>query len=184
MASYCDYCISHPEDNFNKVYHDTQYGFPLKDDNLLFERLILEINQAGLSWITILKKAENFRKAYHGFDIPRVAQYGEEDRARLLADPGIIRNRLKVNAAIVNAQRILDLQKEYGSFAGWLDAHHPRTKEEWAKLFKRTFVFTGGEIVNEFLLSTGYLTGAHDEGCPVYKKVASLRPAWTRKSHE
>src|SRR5688572_7523517 len=112
MASYCDYCNSHSEDTFNKTYHDTQYGFPLKDDDLLFERLILEINQAGLSWITILRKAENFRKAYDGFDVDKVAKYGEEDRARLLADPGIIRNRLKINAAIVNAQKILELQKE------------------------------------------------------------------------
>jgi DNA-3-methyladenine glycosylase I len=181
MTTYCDYCNTHPEDIFNKTYHDTKYGFPIKDDNLLFERLILEINQAGLSWITILKKAENFHKAYHGFDIARIAKYGDKDIARLLADPGIIRNRLKINAAIVNAQRIRELQKEFGSFAAWLDAHHPRSKEEWTKLFKKTFVFTGGEIVNEFLMSTGYLPGAHEESCPVYKKVASLRPAWMRK---
>jgi DNA-3-methyladenine glycosylase I len=152
----------------------------LKDDNLLFERLILEINQAGLSWITILRKAENFRKAYHDFDINKIAKYGEKDRARLLADAGIIRNRLKINAAIVNAQKILELKKEHGSFLGWLDANHPRSKEEWTKLFKKTFVFTGGEIVNEFLISTGYLAGAHDENCPIYTKVASLRPAWMR----
>lgn len=181
MTTYCEYCISHPEDVFNKTYHDTQYGFPLKDDNLLFERLILEINQAGLSWITILKKADNFRKAYHDFEIAKVAKYGEKDVTRLLNDAGIIRNKLKVNAAIVNAQKILELQKEYGSFRGWLDANHPLTKEEWTRLFKKTFVFTGGEIVNEFLMSTGYLEGAHDESCPIYKKVASLRPAWMRK---
>ena len=178
MTTYCDYCNSHPEDTFNRVYHDTQYGFPLKDDNLLFERLILEINQAGLSWITILKKADNFRKAYHHFNIDKVAKYGEKDVARLLADAGIIRNRLKVNAAIVNAQRIKELQKEYGSFKAWLDANRKLPKEEWVKLFKKTFVFTGGEIVNEFLMSTGYLPGAHDKRCPSYKKVASLRPAW------
>jgi DNA-3-methyladenine glycosylase I len=142
---------------------------------------MLEINQAGLSWITILKKAENFRKAYHGFDIDKVAKYGENDRARLLADAGIIRNRLKVNAAIVNAQRIQELRKEYGSFKGWLDANRKLSKEEWVKLFKKTFVFTGGEIVNEFLISTGYLPGAHDESCPIFKKVASLRPAWMRR---
>ena len=181
MTTYCDYCNSHPEDVYNKTYHDTQYGFPLNDDDLLFERLILEINQAGLSWITILKKADNFRKAYHDFKIEKVAKYGEKDQMRLLADAGIIRNRLKVNAAIVNAQKILELQKEHSSFKGWLDAHHPLTKEEWVKLFKKTFVFTGGEIVNEFLMSTGYLPGAHDETCPVYKKVASLRPAWMRR---
>ena len=180
MTTYCDYCNSHPEDTFNRVYHDTQYGFPLKDDNRLFERLILEINQAGLSWITILRKADNFRNAYHGFDIDKIAKYGEKDRARLLADPGIIRNRLKVNAAIVNAQKIRELRKEFGSFRGWLDANGKLSKEEWVKLFKKTFVFTGGEIVNEFLMSTGYLAGAHDESCPVYRKVASLRPAWMR----
>jgi DNA-3-methyladenine glycosylase I len=147
----------------------------------LFERLVLEINQAGLSWITILKKADHFRKAYHNFDIDRIAKYGEKDRARLLADAGIIRNRLKVNAAIVNAQTICELRKEYGSFKGWLDAHCGLSKEEWIKLFKKTFVFTGGEIVNEFLMSTGYLAGAHDKDCPMYKKVASLRPAWMQR---
>ena len=181
MTTYCDYCNSHPEDTFNVNYHDTQYGFPIESDNELFERLVLEINQAGLSWITILKKADNFRKAYDKFKISKVAKYTEADRARLLADAGIIRNRLKVNAAIVNAQKILELKKEFGSFKGWLDAHHPLTKDEWTKLFKKTFVFTGGEIVNEFLMSTGYLPGAHTPDCPVYKKVASLRPAWMRK---
>jgi DNA-3-methyladenine glycosylase I len=180
MNTYCDYCNSHPEDIFNRNYHDTQYGFPLNDDNLLFERLIFEINQAGLSWITILKKADNFRKAYRKFDIDKVAKFTEKDRSRLLADAGIIRNRLKVNAAIVNAQKIMELRKEFGSFKGWLDEHHPLTKEEWTKLFRKTFVFTGGEIVNEFLLSTGYLKGAHVKSCPIYKKVASLRPPWMR----
>ncbi len=181
MLTYCDYCNSHPEDTFNKTYHDTQYGFPIHDDNLLFERLVLEINQAGLSWITILKKADNFRRAYHGFDLVRVAKYGERDRARLLADAGIIRNRLKVNAAIVNAQRMLALQKEFGSFEAWLDAHHPLPKDEWVKLFRKTFVFTGGEIVGEFLFSTGYLPGAHQADCPIYKTVAAQHPAWMRK---
>jgi DNA-3-methyladenine glycosylase I len=137
MTAYCDYVLSHPEDLFNKTYHDTQYGFPIDDDNLLFERLILEVNQAGLSWITILKKANNFHKAYRGFDIAKVAKFGEKDRTRLLADAGIIRNRLKVNAAIENAQRIQKLQKEFGSFKGWLDAHHPMKKDDWVKLFKK-----------------------------------------------
>lgn len=181
MTTYCDYCNSHPEDSHNRTYHDREYGFPLQDDNLLFERLILEINQAGLSWITILKKADNFRLAYSNFDIDAVASYQEEDRARLLSDAGIIRNRLKVNAAIENARRIRGLRTEYGSFNGWLDAHHPQTLEDWVGLFKRTFVFTGGEIVREFLISTGYLPGAHTPDCPVYKKVGSLRPAWMRK---
>jgi DNA-3-methyladenine glycosylase I len=178
MNPYCDYCNTHPEDTFNHAYHATQYGFPLDNDALLFERLILEINQAGLSWITILKKAEGFRRAYNGFDIETVAAYTETDRARLLADAGIIRNRLKVNAAIENARRILALRGEFGSFKGWLDAHHPRPKDEWVKLFRKTFVFTGGEIVGEFLMSTGYLPGAHDEDCPVGRQVLAQNPPW------
>lgn len=178
--TYCDYCNAHPEDTFNKNYHDTQYGFPIADDHLLFERLVLEINQAGLSWITILKKADNFRNAYDKFNLEKVARYTEMDRARLLTDAGIIRNRLKVNAAIVNAQRILELQKEHGSFKSWLDAHHPLTKDEWTKLFRKTFVFTGGEIVNEFLMSTGYLPGAHTQDCPIFKKIAAQKPAWMK----
>jgi DNA-3-methyladenine glycosylase I len=145
---------------------------------LLFERLVLEINQAGLSWITILKKADNFRSAYSQFDIDRIAAYDETDRERLLNDTGIVRNRLKVNAAIENARRIQNLRSEYGSFKGWLDAHHPLTKDEWVKLFKKNFKFVGGEIVNEFLMSTGYLPGAHEESCPIYSKVKSQSPPW------
>jgi DNA-3-methyladenine glycosylase I len=181
MTTYCDYCISHPEDTHNKAYHDTEYGFPLQDDNLLFERLILEINQAGLSWITILKKADNFRAAYDQFDIDKIAAYEEADRLRLLNDPGIIRNRLKINAAIENARRIQGLRAEYGSFKGWLDHQHPQTLEGWVKIFKRNFVFTGGEIVNEFLVSTGYLPGAHTPDCPVFELVLSQQPAWNSK---
>ena len=165
----------------HKTYHDSHYGFPIHDDNELFGRLIMEINQAGLSWETILKKEAGFRKAYHNFNIKKVAAYGEKDRARLLADAGIIRNRLKVNAAIENAKAILILQKEHGSFEKWLESEHPKTKEEWVKVFKKTFRFTGGEIVNEFLMSTGYLSGAHAKDCPVYKKVLAKKPLWNKK---
>ena len=180
MMTYCQYLSEHPEDTFNKNYHDTEYGFPLVDDSALFERLVLEINQAGLSWITILKKQVNFRLAYDGFDVDKVAAYAEADTARLLTDAGIIRNRLKVHAAIQNARRIQGLRAEFRSFKGWLDAHHPLNLEEWTKLFKKTFVFTGGEIVKEFLVSTGYLPGAHDPECPVYWEIAKMQPAWTR----
>lgn len=152
-------------------YHDNEYGFPLTDDNELFERLVLEINQAGLSWTTILRKKDGFRKAYSKFNLKKVAAYGPEDEARLLADANIIRNRLKVKAASENARRILEIRKEHGSFAKWLDKHHPQPKEAWVKLFKKTFVFTGGEIVGEFLISTGYLPGAHDDDCPVVKRI-------------
>jgi len=180
MTTYCEYIRAHPEDTLHKAYHDTQYGFPLTDDATLFERLVLEINQAGLSWTLILRRAPEFRRAYGGFDVDTVAAYADADRARLLADAGVIRNRLKVNAAIENARRIQSLRGEFGSFRGWLDAHHPLPLEAWMKLFKKTFVFTGGEIVNEFLMSTGYLPGAHDPNCPVYKEIARLDPPWMR----
>jgi len=182
MMTYCQYVREHPEDNLNKNYHDSEYGFPLSDDSALFERLILEINQAGLSWVTILKKQANFRHAFEGFDVDKIAAYGDADIARLLADAGIIRNRLKVNAAIENARRIQSLRGEFGSFKGWLEANHPLDLGEWTKLFKKTLVFTGGEIVKEFLISTGYLPGAHDHECPVYSKIAKMNPAWMRRA--
>jgi DNA-3-methyladenine glycosylase I len=174
------YCDIAPDHEWHGPYHDDEYGFPLASDAELFERLVLEINQAGLSWLTILKKRDAFRRAYGGFDPEVVAAYRARDRRRLLADAGIIRNRLKVDAAIANAATILELRASHGSFAAWLDAHHPRPKAEWVKLFKRTFRFTGGEIVGEFLMSTGYLPGAHAESCPVYNRVAARRPAWMR----
>ena len=181
--SYCNYIktITDAKKECHKTYHDTQYGFPLHDDNELFGRLILEINQAGLSWETILKKEANFRKAYHHFDIQKIASYRETDNIRLLSDAGIIRNRLKVNAAIENARTILQLQKEYGSFAKWLLSHHPKSKEEWVKLFKKTFRFTGGEIVGEFLMSIAILPGAHSPDCPIYKKILAAKPLWKSK---
>lgn len=171
MSPYCVFCQNQPEDSIHRIYHDTQYGFALEDDNALFGRLILEINQAGLSWNTILRKADNFHVAYNGFALDKVANYSEQDRQRLMADAGIVRNRLKINAAIINAQRILELQRDYGSFKKWLDQHQGLSKDEWTKLFKKTFTFTGGEIVNEFLMSTGYLPGAHDESCRFYQNV-------------
>ena len=145
-----------------------------------FGRLILEINQAGLSWETILKKQENFRKAYSEFSIAKIAAYEEADRARLMNDAGIIRNRLKINAAIENARAILSIQNEHGSFLKWIELYHPLTKDEWVKLFKKTFKFTGGEIVNEFLTSIGVLPHAHDESCPIYEKTLKANPLWLR----
>ena len=167
--------------DLHKNYHDHYYGFPIHNDDELFGRLILEINQAGLSWETILKKEASFRKAYSNFNIKKIAAYTESDRERLLSDAGIIRNKLKVNAAIENAKTLLVLQKEFGSFKKWLEHHHPKTKEEWVKLFKKTFRFTGGEIVNEFLMSIGYLRGAHDENCPVHKQILIEKPMWANK---
>lgn len=175
--TYCEFVHDLPEDTTdpNKFYHDCVYGFPVESDNELFERLVLEINQAGLSWRIILNKQLAFQTAFSGFDVAKVAAFDEADRERLLNDAGIVRNRLKINAAIHNAQQILRLQQEYGSFKNWLDSHHPREKAEWVKLFKKQFKFVGGEIVGEFLMSTGYLPGAHDENCSVNAKIAALK---------
>ena len=180
--SYCNAIETMNEEKkaIHKPYHDDHYGFPIHDDNELFGRLVMEINQAGLSWETILKKESGFRKAYHNFNIKKVAAYKEKDRARLLADASIIRNRLKVDAAIENAKTILQLQKQHGSFEKWLETNHPKSKEEWVKLFKKTFRFTGGEIVNEFLMSTGYLPGAHTESCKIHKKIVKSKPLWLK----
>ena len=177
MSGYCDSAPGHP---LHGPYHDSEYGVPQREERVLFERLLLEINQAGLSWETMLKKREGFRRAYDGFDVDAVAAYGQADRARLLADPGIIRNRLKVEAAIHNAGVIRGLRDSHGGFAQWLDAHHPRDKASWVKLFKQTFRFTGGEITGEFLMSLGYLPGAHREDCPAFKRAAKAKPAWMR----
>ncbi len=179
MTSYCDIAPGHP---FHGPYHDREYGFPVQDDDRLFERLVLEINQAGLSWLTILKKRNAFTEAFEGFEIARVAAYGDEARARLLADAGIIRNRLKVDAAIENARRIQALQASHGSFRAWLDAHHPRPHGDWVKLFKAHFKFMGGEICREFLLSTGYLEGAHRPDCPAHAAILRQDPPWRRAS--
>ncbi len=182
MSTYCDIAPNHP---VHGPYHDDEYGVPTREESALFERLMLEINQAGLSWETILKKREGFRLAYDRFDVDTVAAYGDAARARLLADPGIIRNRLKVDAAIHNAKVILSLRDSHGGFVQWLDAYALlddalRDIAAWVKLFKTHFRFTGGEIVGEFLMSLGYLPGAHREDCPAYKRIVKLKPVWMR----
>ena len=181
-CAYCQFAYHRESDDTNKVYHDTEYGFPILDDNELFGRLILEINQAGLSWTTILNKKDNFRAAYSNFDIATIAAYDEEERARLLSNAGIIRNKLKVNAAIHNANVILGLQQEHGSFKAWLDLQFPKPLQTWVQIFKKHFKFTGGEITNEFLMSSGYIKGAHGEDCPIYDEIMKLKPKWMEEA--
>jgi DNA-3-methyladenine glycosylase I len=126
---------------------------------------------------TISGEKQLLHKRYHdnhyGFPL-----YDDTKKAELLSNPEIIRNRLKINAAIENAKKIIKIQEEFGSFNDWLAMNQPKTLEEWTKLFKKTFVFTGGEIVNEFLMSIGFLPGAHDEDCPIYKQIKDLNPKW------
>ena len=177
MSSYCDFAPGHP---LHGPYHDTEYGFPTSDETVLFERLCLEIFQAGLSWELILKKRPTMRAAFECFDVDTVAAYGEAAVGRLLGDPGIIRNRLKVGAIIENARRFQDLRASHQGIAAWIAVHHPLEKAEWVTLFRDTFRFTGGEIVGEFLMSIGYLPGAHRDGCPVHGRIAALDPPWKR----
>jgi DNA-3-methyladenine glycosylase I len=177
--TYCDYIstLSGEKLSLHKEYHDNYYGFPIESDDELFERLMFEINQAGLNWILILKKQNNFRNAFDNYSVEKVANYGEKEFLRLMNDQGIIRNKLKINAAIENAKIIQKISKESGSFRKWLDIQSEKATslEEWTKMFKKTFKFTGGEIVNEFLMSTGYLPGAHSPECPVYKRIKLLK---------
>lgn len=175
MSWYCDVAPGHP---VHGPYHDHEYGFPLRDEAALFERLSLEIFQAGLSWEIVLKKRAGIVAAFDGFAVDRVAAYGAVDVARLLDDAGIIRNRRKVAAIIENARRIADFRQSHGGFVDWIAAHHPRDKAAWVKLFREAFVFMGGEVVGEFLMSIGYLPGAHREDCPVYRRIVRLHPAW------
>lgn len=182
--SYCKAILNMLEGErkaLHQNYHDNHYGFPIHNDNELFGRLLMEVFQAGLSWETILKKEKGFRQAFADFDIYKVANFDEKDIHRLLSDVNIIRNRLKIQAVIYNAQQFVKLQNEFGSFEAWLDKHHPKSKEDWVKLFKKTFKFTGGEIVGEFLMSTGYLSGAHDEDCVIQQSIKHTQPKWMTK---
>lgn len=173
-----EYCEKAPTHPVHAPYHEAEYGFPVSEEAVLFERLCLEIMQAGLSWETVLKKRKALGKAFDGFRVSKVASYGDREVERLLADQTIIRNRLKVRAIIANAQTILALRKTHGGFARWLEAHHPRGRAAWVTLFRKTFRFTGGEITGEFLMSIGYLSGAHEKGCPVYDRILAEGPPW------
>jgi DNA-3-methyladenine glycosylase I len=117
MKNRCKWC---GDDLLYIAYHDNEWGIPVHDDRLLFEFLILEGAQAGLSWLTILRKRENYRKAFHSFDFEKIANYNVKDIERLLSDPGIVRNRLKIESAIKNARGVIRIQEEFGSFDAYL----------------------------------------------------------------
>jgi DNA-3-methyladenine glycosylase I len=177
MSGYCTIAPGHP---VHHDYHEKEYGFPQTDERVLFERLALEIMQAGLSWEIVLKKRKALNRAFDRFSVNKVAKYGAKDVRRLLRDKNIIRNRLKIKAIIENARRIQALRQSHKSFARWIAANHPLSKAEWVKLFKKQFLFTGGEIVGEFLMSIGYLPGAHHESCMVYRTLAKKKLPWCK----
>ena len=157
----CDWAEGDP---LMKVYHDTEWGFPAKDDNELFERLTLQVFQAGLSWKIILYRRKAFFTAFLKFEIAKVAKYGEKDVEHLRTDKSIIRNKLKIEATIENAKRILRLQKEFGSFQLYLD-QIPNDLSTLQKELKKTFKFVGPEIARMFVMNLGIITVPHDRTC-------------------
>lgn len=182
-----------------KLYHDTEWGLPMADDTRLFEKICLEGFQSGLSWLTILRKRENFRHAFAGFDMVKVAAFGEEDVARLLEDAGIVRHRKKIESTINNARQALTMQEQYGSLAAYFWAHEPgederpdvcsydalrtlgktETSTRISKdLKKRGWSFVGPTTVYAFMQAMG-LVNDHLEGCSCRASVLEKRKAFT-----
>lgn len=173
------------------AYHDQEWGVPVHDDRELFEFLILEGAQAGLSWDTILRKRENYRRAFHGFDPRKIARFSARDVRRLLADPGIVRNRLKVNAAIINARKFLEVQREFGSFDAYIwqfvggqtiqhrvrsmkdvPATSPQSDAMSKELRRRGFKFVGSTICYAFMQATGMV---NDHAVDCFRHTALTR---------
>lgn len=189
MKTRCEWCGSDP---LYVDYHDDEWGIPVHDDRLLYEFLVLEGAQAGLSWITILKKRKNYRKAFHDFEIDRVANYKDIDVGRLLANSGIVRNRLKIESAIRNARGVLDIQGEFGSFSSflWRYVDGVPIQNEWISmeelpaktaisevmskdLKKRGFNFVGPTICYAFMQAVG-MVNDHTTDCFRYEQVKKL----------
>ena len=182
-----------PKSDNDIAYHDHEWGVPLHDDRALFELLILEGAQAGLSWSTILNKRENYRRAFDQFDAKKIARYGDKKVAALLADAGIVRNRLKIAATITNAKAFLAVQKEFGSFDRYLWSfvggkpivNHPRSTKDVPvrtaesdalskDLLKRGFKFVGSTIIYAFMQASG-MVNDHMVTCPRHAVCAKLR---------
>ena len=182
----CSWC---GDDPLYVAYHDEEWGAPVYDDHILFEFLILETFQAGLSWITILRKRENFRKAFDNFDYKKIASYSDEKIASLLQDAGIIRNKLKVNSAVSNAQHFMEIQKEFGSFSKYIwdfvngkpiknnyktlaenPANTPLSDTISKDLKKRGFKFVGSTVIYAYMQATG-MVNDHVKDCFRYNEV-------------
>ncbi|MBC8494828.1 DNA-3-methyladenine glycosylase I [archaeon] len=182
----CEWCLG---SELYKQYHDKEWGVPVHKDKLLFEFLILEGAQAGLSWSTILKKRENYRKAFDNFDYKKIAKYSEEKVQELLQDAGIVRNKLKIRSAIINAQKFIEVQEEFGSFDKyiWQFTNHKVIKNKWNKmsdiptttpesdamskdLKKRGFKFVGSTIMYAHMQATG-MVNDHLTSCFRYKEI-------------
>ena len=186
--SRCPWC---GDDPLYTAYHDTEWGVPCHDERALFEFLILEGAQAGLSWITILRKRENYRRAYHGFDVHKIARYGARDAARLLGDAGIVRNRLKVEASIANARATLELYEQGGTLDGLLwsvvdgtpkinrwqrmdqvPAVTPEAERLSKELKRRGFRFIGPTVMYAHMQATG-MVNDHLVSCPRHAELST-----------
>ncbi|MCO6177212.1 DNA-3-methyladenine glycosylase I [Ciceribacter sp. RN22] len=193
-------CFWHGNLEDYRRYHDDEWGYPVSDDRRLFEKICLEGFQSGLSWLTILRKRENFRAAFAGFDFERVAQFGEEDIARLLADAGIVRHRGKIASTINNAARAIELKAEFGSLARYFWGFEPGADERPSRvdyatlranptsptsvrlskdLRKRGWTFVGPTTVYAFMQAMG-LVNDHIEGCVCRDRVETMREAFAR----
>ena len=189
MSEVCDWCGNDPD---YRRYHDEEWGVPCRDDRKLFEFLILESAQAGLNWLTILRKREGYRRLFANFDPEHVARFDDEDIARLMADPAIIRNRMKIEAAINNARCVLDVQQECGSLADylWAFVDHKPVQNRWSTLDevpastplsdhiskamkKRGFLFFGSTICYAYLQAMG-LVNDHLVRCPAHERCTKL----------
>jgi DNA-3-methyladenine glycosylase I len=192
MKNRCEWCRDDP---LYIAYHDDEWGVPVHDDGRLFEMLVLEGAQAGLSWLTILRKREHYRKAFRGFDPESIARYSESDVNRLLGDSGIVRNRLKIQSAIRNARGVLDIQEEYGTLDSFLwryvdgvprenswhsaqelPARTPESDRMSRDLKKRGFSFVGSTICYAFMQSVG-MVNDHTVNCFRYAEVRKLESA-------
>jgi len=178
MSTYCHFTEKLPSDNLHKKHHDEEYGFPVHEDIAIFERLCLEIFQAGLSWNLIMQKRSNFNQAFDHFNFEKIALYDDTKKMQLMENAGIIRSLKKIEAIIYNAQQAIKIIAEYGSLEAFLNHHHPLDLKSWTLLFKKHFKFIGTEVMNEFLMSTGYLKGAHHEQCIAYQKSISSGAKW------
>jgi DNA-3-methyladenine glycosylase I len=187
----CRWCAAAPE---FRAYHDTEWGFPVGDDRRLFEKLALEGFQSGLSWRTILAKRENFRAAFQGFDVDRVARFGARDVQRLLADAGIVRHRGKIEAVINNARRARELVKREGSLAAYIWRYEPQAKRSARAQVRSTsaesvalskdlkklgWAFVGPTTVYAFMQAMG-LVNDHAEECVIHSKVEKARRSFER----
>tara|TARA_B100001564_G_C20504131_1_gene607563 strand:- start:357 stop:797 length:441 start_codon:yes stop_codon:yes gene_type:complete len=142
-----------------------------KTDDELFGRLIMEINQAGLSWEIVLNKYPDIKKAYANFNITKIATFKDKEIEAIKNNSKVIRHELKIRSIVYNAQQILSIQKEFGTFGNWISKNRQNSIENWTSIFKKNFKFVGKEIVSEFLMSNGMISGAHDKDCPVYLKI-------------